>query len=98
MNKNQVILREKKAPLSPIIFQIPTITRCQKIYSIMDKINVYKHPPLPTPKIKPTLKKLLLVCNTQVPFYDHSRNIFTQYNGVAMGSPIILILPELCRS
>lgn len=32
------------------------------------------------------LKKILIMCTTEVPFYDHLGNIYTQIDGVAMGS------------
>ena len=49
--------------------------------------NVFNHPSLPPPKIKSdTLRKLLLACTTQVPFVDHNGNLYTQINGVSMGS------------
>lgn len=57
--------------------------------------NVYKRLLFPAPKIKPTtLKKLLPIYTTQVRFYDLVRNIFTQIDGVNMGSPLVLMLSE----
>ena len=50
---------------------------------------VYKNKHLPSPKIKPnTLKKLLTACTTEVPFVCPSGNIYTQINGVSMGSAL----------
>ena len=49
--------------------------------------NIYNHPVLPPLKIKPNiLRKLLLACTTQVPFFDHVGNIWVQTDGVSMGS------------
>ena len=49
--------------------------------------NIYKHPELPPLKIKPyILRKLLLACTTQVPFYDHMGKLQIQIDGVSMGS------------
>ena len=50
---------------------------------------VYQHPALPPPKIKPDImRKLLRACTTQVPFTDHNGRLYTQINGVSMGSPL----------
>ena len=49
--------------------------------------NIYKNPLLPPLKINPNiLKKILLICTTEVPFYDHKGNIYIQKDGVSMGS------------
>ena len=32
------------------------------------------------------LHKLLLICTTNVPFYDHNEDIYTQIDGISMGS------------
>ena len=54
---------------------------------ILDK--VYNHPILPAPVIpKHTLRDLLLVCTTEVPFRDMDGKMFVQIDGVAMGSPL----------
>ena len=37
---------------------------------------------------KSTLKKLLKVCTTEVPFRDIDQNIYVQKDGVGMGSPL----------
>ena len=51
--------------------------------------HIYNHPSLPPLKITPnTLRKLLLACTTQAPFYDHNDNIYIQINGVSMGSAL----------
>ena len=49
--------------------------------------NIYHHPTLPPLKINSnTLQKLLLLCSTEVPFYNPHRNIFIQKDGIMMGS------------
>ena len=49
--------------------------------------NIYNNPSLPPLKINPNiLRKLLLTCTTEVPFYDHLENIYVQTDGVSMGS------------
>ena len=50
-------------------------------------IDIYHHPTLPPLKINSnTLQKILLLCTTEVPFYDPCGNIFIQRDGIAMGS------------
>ena len=47
----------------------------------------YNNPFLPPLKINANiLRKLLLTCTTEVPFYDHLGNIYVQTDGVSMGS------------
>ena len=54
---------------------------------ILDK--VYNHPNIPPPPMKKsTLKELLKVCTTEVPFRDMDQNIYVQRDGVGMGSPL----------
>ena len=49
--------------------------------------NIYNNPSLPPLKINPNiLRKLLLTCTTEVPFYDHLGNIYVQTDGASMGS------------
>ena len=49
---------------------------------------------LKTLKINPNiLRKLLLTCTTEVPFYDHLGNICVQTDGVSMGSVLGPMLP-----
>ena len=49
--------------------------------------NIYHHPTLPPLKINSnTLRKILLLCTTEVPFYDPHGNIFIQKDGIAMES------------
>ena len=49
--------------------------------------NIYNNPSLPPLKINSNiLRKLLLTCTTEVPFYDHLGNIYVQTDGVSMGS------------
>ena len=49
--------------------------------------NIYNNPSLPPLKINPNiLRKLLLTCTTEVPFYGHLGNIYVQTDGVSMGS------------
>ena len=49
--------------------------------------NIHNNPSLPPLKINPNiLRKLLLTCTTEVPFYDHLGNIYVQTDGVSMGS------------
>ena len=51
--------------------------------------HIYHHTSLPPLKISPNiLRKLLLACTTQVPFYDHKDNIYIQIDGVSMGSAL----------
>ena len=51
--------------------------------------NVYNSPTIPPPPInEATLRKLLLCCTTGCPFTNHDGKIYTQCNGVAMGSPL----------
>ena len=54
---------------------------------ILDK--VYNHPTIPAPVIpKHTLKELLLICTTEVPFRDMDGKMYIQCDGVSMGSPL----------
>ena len=47
--------------------------------------NIYNNPSLLPPKINPNiLRKILLPCTTEVPFYDHPGKIYTQKDGVFM--------------
>ena len=49
--------------------------------------NIYHYPTLPPLKINSyTLRKILLFCATEVPFYDHHADIYIQNDGIAMGS------------
>ena len=49
--------------------------------------NIYNNPSLPPLKINPNiLRKLILTCTTEVPFYDNLGNIYVQTDGVSMGS------------
>ena len=51
--------------------------------------RVYSHPTLAPPPIsREVLKKLLLLCTTDVPFYDIDGNMWIQIDGVTMGSPL----------
>ena len=51
--------------------------------------RVYHHPTLaPPPVSKEVLRKLLLLCTTEVPFYDIDGNMWLQVDGVTMGSPL----------
>ena len=51
--------------------------------------RVYCHPTLPPPPIqRETLRKLLLLCTTEVPFYDMDGRMWLQIDGVTMGSPL----------
>lgn len=48
---------------------------------------IYNNPLMQPLKINPNiLKKILLICTTQVPFYDYLNNIYLQMDGVSMGS------------
>lgn len=49
--------------------------------------NVYNRPPYPNPNIRPN-NLLKLSCTTQLHFYDHYVNIYTQNDGIAMGSTL----------
>ena len=41
--------------------------------------NIYNDPSLPFLKINPNiLQKIILTCTTEVPFYNHLSNIYTQ--------------------
>ena len=54
---------------------------------ILDK--VYHHPTISAPVIpKHTLRELLLICTTEVPFKDMDGNMYIQCDGVSMGSPL----------
>ena len=54
---------------------------------ILDK--VYHHPTLPPPVIpKHTLRELLLICTTEVPFRDMDGKMYVHCDGVSMGSPL----------
>ena len=57
--------------------------------------NIYHNPTLLPLKINPhTLRKIHLLCTIQVPFYYTYRHIYTQPDGIAMGSvlgPIFVI-------
>ena len=49
--------------------------------------DIYYHPTLLPLKINSnTLRKILLLCTTEVPFYDPNGNIFIQKDGITMGS------------
>ena len=49
----------------------------------------YNHPTLPPPKIsKNILKELLNLCTREAPFRCPQGNLYTQIEGVAMGSPL----------
>ena len=49
--------------------------------------NIYHHPTLSPIKINSnTLRKILLLCTTQVPSYDPHGHIYIQKDGIAMGS------------
>ena len=49
--------------------------------------DIYHHPTLLPLKINfNTLRKILLLCTTQVPFYDPYGNIYIQQDGIAIGS------------
>ena len=51
--------------------------------------RVYNHPTLAPPPIpKEVLRKLLLLCTTEVPFYDIDGKMWQQVDGVTMGSPL----------
>ena len=51
--------------------------------------NIHHHPTVPPLKINPnTLRKILLLCTTQIPFYDPNGNIYIyiQRDEIAIGS------------
>ena len=49
----------------------------------------YNHPTLPPPKIpKDILKQMLSLCTREAPFRCPQGNLYTQIEGVAMGSPL----------
>ena len=51
--------------------------------------RVYQHPTLAPPPIpKEVMRKLLLLCTTEVPFYDIDGKMWLQVDGVTMGSPL----------
>ena len=51
--------------------------------------NVYNHESLPPPKIpKNSLESLLSICTTEAPFKHIDGTIYTQIDGLAMGSPL----------
>ena len=51
--------------------------------------KVYHHPTIPAPVIpKHTMKELLLICTTEVPFHDMEGKMYIQCDGVSMGSPL----------
>ena len=51
--------------------------------------KVYNHPSItPPPMKKSTLRNLLKVCTTEVPFRDIDQQIYVQCDGVGMGSPL----------
>jgi hypothetical protein len=51
--------------------------------------RVYHHPTLAPPPIpKEVLRKLLLLCTTEVPFYNIDGKMWLQVDGVTMGSPL----------
>ena len=54
---------------------------------ILDR--VYHHPTISAPVIqKHTLRDLLLICTTEVPFKDMDGKMYIQCDGVSMGSPL----------
>ena len=51
--------------------------------------NIYNNSSLPPLKINPNiLRKILLTCTTEVPFYDHLGNIYAQKDGISMRSAL----------
>ena len=61
--------------------------------------NIYNNPSLPPLKINSNiLRKLLLTCTTEVPFYDHLGNIYVQTDGVSMGSVLGPIFSDFYMS
>ena len=61
--------------------------------------NIYHHPTLPPLKIKSnTLRKILLLCTTEVLLYDPHGNIFIQKDGIAMGSVLESIFSNFYMS
>ena len=58
--------------------------------------NIYHHPTLSPLKMNTnTLRKILLLCTTEVLFYDPHENIFIQQDGITMWSILRLILSHL---
>lgn len=61
--------------------------------------NIYKHSSIVPPNIKSTiLCKLHLSCTTQVHFIDHNGRIYTQTDGIAMGSLLGPTLSNFCMT
>ena len=61
--------------------------------------NIYHHPTLPPLKINSnTLRKILLFCTTQVPFYNSHGNIFIHIDGIAMASVLGAIFSNFYMS
>ena len=51
--------------------------------------RTFNHPNVPPPPIpRRTLRELLKLCTTEVPFTDMDQNIYVQRDGVGMGSPL----------
>lgn len=56
-------------------------------------LKLYNTPKLPPTNLRPTvLRKLLISYLKQVPFYDYYGNIYTETDGIALGSPLVKIL------
>ena len=61
--------------------------------------NIYHHLTFPPLKINSnTLRKILLLCTTEVPFYNSHGNIFIQKDRIAMGSVLGPIFCNFCMS
>ena len=58
------------------------------VYETIDIINnIYNNPTLPPLIINSNLlRKILLPCTSEVPFYDYLGNNYTKKDGVSMGS------------
>ena len=65
----------------------PNVPINRTINIILDK--VYNHTDIPPPPIpKNSLKELLEICTTQVPFRDPKGKMWTQIDGMTMGGPL----------
>ena len=68
---------------------------------VSETIDIIKNnnPSLPSLKINPyILRKILLTCTTEVTFYNHLGNIYTQKDSVSMGSVLGPIFSNLYLS
>ena len=61
--------------------------------------NIYNNPSFPFLKINPNIFcKLLLIHTSKVPFYNHNGEIYTQIDGISVGSGLGPTFSNFCMS